>query len=188
MIKKIIFLGVMISFLFSSTALVQGGDQESYQDEKRRQRLERETEEKVIEGKGKLLIDWGGSLEYSYESNKDRDNNWEQYDTESHTSIVDMEPWIKLSIRPEWSEDSEESSEHILYCRFLDEYNWIRPIDTYNGDNNEGPKVDTLYLDLDLDPIWIKGGRQFFELGTGITYANMHDGMKVSLAWKDWPE
>lgn len=186
MIKRILIPGLIFGLLLVPIAIVRGGEQDSLREEQRRQKLEKETEKKVLKGKGKILVDWGTSLEYSYENDKNKDKDWEQYDRRSHVSQAEARPWIKMSIRPEWAENREEYSEHILYCRVFDTYKWERPITLEEGDDNEGPKIDMLYLDLDFEPLWFKVGRQFFELGTGITYANMHDGLKISLAWKDW--
>jgi hypothetical protein len=75
-----------------------------------------------------------------------------------------------------------------VYARFKNFYisRWPNEEQPAAQDDNDGPHVDLLYADFDLRLAELRAGRQYLTLGQGITYANVHDGIKLSAENPNW--
>jgi hypothetical protein len=63
-----------------------------------------------------------------------------------------------------------------------DDYTYSDAIDIAEGWEHDGPHLDYAYLILDFRPWWIETGRRYFNVGQGISYSNVGDGVELTVA------
>ncbi|MBI1992731.1 MAG: alginate export family protein, partial [Candidatus Omnitrophica bacterium] len=76
--------------------------------------------------------------------------------------------------------------EHSLYLRLKDKETWRDPADANGRHDWDGPHVDYLFLTLDVNPVWVQAGRRFYQVGQGIAYSNVHDGVELLVSGAVW--
>lgn len=145
--------------------------------ERKREALQ-DTEERILRGQQQWLLHYGGWVNTVYLDSHNDDNNAAVQDAIDDSVFLDTRLWAKLVYRP------QPEREHALYVRVRNEYLW-RWSFTPDKDNN-GPHLDMAYLTLDANPFWVQVGRQYFSLGRGIAYSDVHDGVALRAVVPDW--
>jgi len=146
---------------------------------------ELEPKEEAILAKAKhFLIDAGGWVDVTYTEFYDDDNSRQEKDIFDADISVDSRAWFQAIVRPKL--DTDYIYEHTLYGRVRDYYvsRWPNEEQPAAQDDNDGPHMDLLYLDLDFQYAKLRTGRQYLSLGQGIAYSNVHDGIQLTGKWK----
>jgi hypothetical protein len=138
----------------------------------------RQTELKALEGQRKFLFDYGGWINLIYINYHNDDNDSSVADLIDESLSLDVRLWAKLIYRPSWEK------EHSIYLRLKNEY--LRRWSYDPAKDNDGPHLDMGYLTLDFKPLWIQTGRQYFSLGQGIAYSDVHDGTQLLGFYPNW--
>ncbi|MFH1782474.1 MAG: alginate export family protein [Candidatus Omnitrophota bacterium] len=148
-------------------------------EEEKRSALE-ETETKVLEKEKRFIFDYGGWINHRFDNYHNDDNDSLTDDAINHTNSFDSRLWLKAILRSPL--DNGIQKEHSLYIRLKDYY-----IHRYPDDNDrDGPHLDYAYLTLDLQPLWFRGGRGYFDLGRGIAFSNVNDGAELFFILPKW--
>ena len=129
-------------------------------------------EEAILAMEKHFLADSGGWVDVYYTDFHDDDNDSETKDTFDADLSVDTRVWVKALWRPTLKGDY--IYEHSVYARFRNFYisRWPDEEQPDALDDNDGPHVDLLHLDMDLRWVKARVGRQYLELGQGIAYSN----------------
>lgn len=144
----------------------------------------RQTEVKILEGERRLLIDYGGWIDWRYDDYSDDDNDSTTQDSLEHTFSTDFRFWLKATLRP--PADALYKNEHSIYIRLKDLHIEREPDLVNSDDDHDGPHIDYAYVVLDLSPLGIEMGRRYFSIGQGISYSNLNDGVEFYISLKDW--
>ena len=136
----------------------------------------------LVEAK-KLLLDFGGWADLLYTEFHNDDNSRREKDIFDANLSVDTNLWFQAKWRPRLGGDYVY--EHSIFVQFSNFYIARWPNDNPAVlDDNDGPHVDLLFGELDLRYAQVRFGRQFLNLGQGIVYSNIHDGVRwLVSAW-----
>jgi len=177
------------SFLFGQST-EERFVQERLVENLRRRKLEkyvrlRPEEEAILAKTKKLLWDAGGWIDVGYTEFRNDDNDRNAKDTFDADLSVDSNVWIEVIYRPNLEADYVR--EHTAYIQFNNFYISRWPDGGEIAiDDNDGPHVDSLYIDLDLGLLTVRIGRQYLSVGQGISYGNVHDGIQLTGYFGDW--
>lgn len=147
-------------------------------EEQKRDELVR-TEQTILGKEKQFLWDFGGWIDTRHDDYKNIDNNRAERDDIDYIQSVDMRAWLKLLWRAPYSSDTDYDIS--FYLRVKDLLEQSRPDDTAGGSDHDGPHVDYAYLMLNYESITAQIGRSYYEIGSGLAYSDVHDG--VSLEW-----
>lgn len=127
----------------------------------------------------KLLLSYGGWVDVSYTDFHDDDNSDTEKDIFDADLSVDTRVWAKAVLRTDLEDDY--LPEFSIYTRFSNFYisRWPNEEQPLVEDDNDGPHTDLLYLNLEFPDSELRIGRQYLALGQGITYSNVHDGLRL---------
>lgn len=156
---------------------------ENIQQRERERYLEAPAKEGAIVAKEKnYLLSFGGFQDLDYIENHNDDNNAEEKDVFDADLLVDSRIWVKGILRHSLGENKVHRFEHTLFTQFRNLYiaRWPNKKQLLEGSDNDGPHVDLLYLDLDLQLATLRTGRQYLNLGQGITLADIYDAVKLT--------
>lgn len=131
-----------------------------------------------------FLLDFGGYADFDYIDYHNDDNNREVRDVYDAEILVDSRIWVKGIVRHQLGEKNPHHFEHVVFAQFRDLYMSSWPKEELllgHRDDNVGPRVDLLYLDLDLQYATFRSGRQYLNLGQGIALADIYDALKLTL-------
>jgi hypothetical protein len=168
-----IIFNIFICFAFLQ--LAEAANQSRRLEEDARSKLE-DTQYRDSAQARRLLLDYGGWMNFRYTDYKDDDNNSSIDDEVNYRFWWDSRFWFKLLLNP--MNDPDSSPQHSLYVRVKNLYSIGKPDQTAGGCDNEGPSLDYAYLNLDFYPAQIKLGRSYFTIGQGIAYADVGDGVE----------
>lgn len=149
--------------------------------------LERELKEKAILVQAKkFLFDFGGWVDVNYTEFHNDDNDRGTKDIFDADLSIDTRLWVEGIFRPRLG--GSYVYEHTIYAQFRNFYisRWPNEEQPAVQDDNNGPHVDLLYLDLDLQYANLRVGRQYLALGQGISYLNVHDGIQLKSKLQEW--
>ncbi|MBN1870976.1 MAG: alginate export family protein [Candidatus Omnitrophica bacterium] len=135
----------------------------------------------TAEGNDILFFDYGGRASFRYDDYKNYDNDTPAVDSVDYISTLDLRLWVKAVLRP--PTDSDYQNEHSVYLRFKDEYAYQQALGVAEGREHDGPHLDYGYIILDFMPLGIEAGRRYFDVGQGISYGNVGDGVEITLAF-----
>lgn len=159
----------------------QDDSQERRREEEIRKALE-ETELKILEGEERLRVDYGGWVSNRYEHLDDDDNDRTARDSLRYSLNSDVRVWMKAVLTPLYSPNT-----YSIYVRMKNDTFWVRrPEDTNKSFDNNGPHLDYAYATLDVLPWTLETGRRYFNVGQGIAYGDVHDGIELSFASHFW--
>jgi hypothetical protein len=130
------------------------------------------------------LADYGAWIDLRYTNYKDDDNDSTADDTLRETFEADNRFWLKLNIKP--PVDASYDNEHVVYVRLKDLYLKRFPEDTTGDYDHDGPHLDYAYTILDLHPYKMEIGRKYFNIGRGIVYSNVNDGLQINYLRPKW--
>jgi len=142
------------------------------------------TELAILKREKRLVVDYGFWTNHLVSDFKDDDNDSNASDATDLTYSLDQRFWLRTTLRP--PADGSYENEHSVYARFKDKLTWRDPADANGRFDQDGPHVDYLFLSLDLRPCWIQVGRRLFNVGQGIAYSDVGDGIEFLLASSTW--
>ncbi len=182
--KLIIIVTILIVIPFlSESAIGQNPEKQRRIFEEKLKALE-ETERKILEGEDRLLVDYGGWINFRYDDYRDDDNDSSAEDSLDYTTSLDTRLWMKATLKP--PQGAAYKNEHSLYVRLKDLHIDSRPEEINGGYDHDGPHLDYLYFTIDLRPSWLEIGRRYFSVGQGIAYGNLHDGIEFRAELEFW--
>lgn len=166
----------ILCFIFLGTCVVSvdAGEQERRVEEANRQDADAARSHTVKTGA--FFLDYGGWINFRYNRFTDEDNDKSSRDLLRTSTQLDARTWLKFTRVM----DPEQGQEHTFYLRFKDRYvtrTGQAPGARYD---NDGPHVDHAYGILDLRPVWIEAGRRYFNVGRGIAYSDINDGIQIN--------
>jgi hypothetical protein len=170
-------------FVFSAQVTAQAKRPERRFEEENRQAL-KPTEAPKPEDRPGLTLDYGGWENFRYITYHDEDNNSSAEDLIKSSWWVDSRLWLKATLKPAMNASYE--NEHYLYLRAKDLMIDNRPKDTAGGWDHDGAHMEYAYVSLDGRPFWLKAGRQYFSVGQGIAYSDVHDGAALIFLSPQW--
>ena len=174
---------IIVMFFLSGRAIGKSVEELRRIEEAKRKALEK-TELKILEAEDRLVIDYGGWINFRYDDYDDDDNDSSTEDSLDYTSSGDVRLWMKATLKPPPSASYE--NEHSLYVRLKDLNINRRPEDTGGGYDHDGPHLDYCYFTIDFRPYWLEIGRRYFSVGQGIAYGNLHDGIELRAELEYW--
>jgi hypothetical protein len=174
--RLVIILLLFFNLLWLGCSFASTPQERRIEEEKRT--TLRQTELKALEGQRKLLFDYGGWINLIYINYHNDDNNSSVADLIDDSLSLDVRLWTKATYRPSLGK------EHSIYLRLKNEY--LRRWSYDPAKDNDGPHLDMGYLTLDFNPLWIQTGRQYFSLGQGIAYSDVHDGIQLLGLYPNW--
>ncbi len=129
----------------------------------------------------KVSVKFGFWFSTTYRDYKNLDNDETLDDLVKYTWLQDARLWMNMTFL----------DKHSAYVRIKDYYLRRGVGDGYTGigDDNKGPELDMGYFRLNFrDNKYLSGdlavGRQYIYLGRGITYSNIHDGVRLNAYFK----
>lgn len=179
----VVSVSLIVFFFLWSRATGQSADEQFRIESEKWKALEK-TELKILEGEGRLVVDYGGWINVRYDDYDDDDNDTSTEDSLDYTSSLDIRLWMKSTLKPPPTAFYE--NEHSFYIRLKDLYIDRQSEDQSGGYDHDGPHLDYAYLTLDFRPFWFEPGRRYFSVGQGIAYGNVGDGAALFLSLPDW--
>lgn len=123
--------------------------------------------------------EWGGWFNVSYYSMDDEDNQKSRDDVLDDLLNLDNRFWFRKVM----------TSGNTFYLRTKvaqRRYGWAKTV-TFEDTETDEFKVDMAYLDFSAGPRHkFRVGRQFFHLGRGLVYSNVHDGISWNGIYGRW--
>ncbi len=169
--------------VFAAESSAESSTEERHIEEEKRKALE-PTEFGLLKGDGRFLFDYGAWIDFRYTNYKDDDNDSGAQDSLRETFEADNRFWMKINIKP--PVEASYDNEHIVYFRLKDLYIKQFPEDETGVYDHDGPHLDYGYAILDMRPYKIEVGRRYFNIGRGIAYSNVGDGVKINYLRPRW--
>jgi hypothetical protein len=142
------------------------------------------TETRSEENDKRWFLDYGAWLNYRTIKYNNDDNDSTAQDILKKRHWIDSRLWMKVTLKPGLSVTYED--EHYLYLRVKDLMLDDRPKETAGGWDHDGPRLEYAYINLDMRPLWLKVGRQYFSAGEGIAYSDVNDGAEFLALFPKW--
>lgn len=123
-----------------------------------------------------MNVDYGGWINARYNHFSSEDNNESASDSLRNYNYIDGRVWMKWVLTPE----ALNGHEHAFYVRVKDRYI------TRSGDapgaryDIDGPHLDYAYTILDFRPVWVEVGRRYFNVGRGLVYSDINNGIQIN--------
>lgn len=127
-----------------------------------------------------LYADWGGWINYRFTDYHDNDNDAQTQDILRKSSDLDARIWLKMSWRP------EDKPEQNIYIRLKDFHTHNVGGPNIDNHDHEGPKADYAYGTFRYESFKAEIGRRYFNIGQGIAYSNVHDGVQLNYHTPGW--
>lgn len=179
--KKILILSLILIPQIASAQAVENRklyEQERLLEEEYRKSLA--ATEVIPEIEEKFKLDYGGWVSSIYRTYKNLDNDSDIKDLVAAIWTADARLWAKLTL----------PYQNDVYVRLRNQYNDKKNISDYGGEapgwDNDGPFLDMGYVTLTSGHYQARAGRQYFNVGRGIAYSNVHDGVSARAFFKDW--
>ena len=130
------------------------------------------------------LLEYGGWFNFRFTEFKNDDNDNSLTDSFDSSFSMDSRAWIKATLKP--APEAEHDRRHSFYLRLKNLY-----IERYGDSSverydNDGPHVDYAFAVLDFTPYRIEVGRRYFNVGRGIAYSNVNDGLQFNYFKPGW--
>ncbi len=183
--RGLLIVGVSIIVFFSLSSRATGESvDEQFRIEIEKWKALEKTELKILEGEDRIVIDYGGWLNFRHDDYDDDDNDSSTVDALDYMFSADFRFWIKTTLKPPPTASYE--NEHSLYIRLKDLHVDSQPEDRVGGYDHDGPHLDYAYVILDFRPLWLEIGRRYFSVGQGIAYGNLNDGVELLVSLQNW--
>jgi hypothetical protein len=163
-----------------STGEALAGQTQRRIEEETRQGL-RSTEAPVYTPSPQPVIDYGGWQNVRYIDFHDDDKDSRAADSVDYMTWLDTRFWLKATLKPALAEEDAPAREYAFYVRLKNWYTQDIPKETAGGSDNDGPHLDYAYVSLQIHPAWLRIGRHYFSVGQGLSYADVDDGVSLSL-------
>jgi hypothetical protein len=128
-------------------------------------------------------LEFGGWVNYRFTDYKDLDNDPSVEESIRRSLRGDVRVWGKLT-RKNISDPG--ASKEYIYIRLKDIYTQLAGVDPGERYDNRGPLVDYAYAGIEHKPWKIEAGRKYFNIGRGIAYSGVHDGVQVNYQQPGW--
>jgi len=151
-------------------------------EEKKREILD-EAPSREIVNLTDYSFEFGGWVNYRFADYNDLDNDASLEDSFQSSLRADTRLWGKITRKG--GPDTDSPKEYI-YIRLKNIYTELSGADTGERYDNEGPLLDYAYVGLDHKPWKIEVGRKYFNIGRGIAYSGVHDGVQVNYQQPGW--
>ncbi len=178
---QIILLLIVLVLRFSSFSFANQIDRR-LQEEKRISLQQAEL--RPIYQAPRLLMEYGGWLNYQFIDYDNYDNDAASLDGLNHVHSADLRFWLKATLMPK--ETSLSETEHSLYLRFKDYYAEKRGANPGEAFDHDGPHLDYAYVTSVMNLFRFEVGRRYFNMGKGIAYSSVHDGMQLNYLKPGW--
>jgi hypothetical protein len=139
------------------------------------------------------LNELGHTAHYSFESGgwlNYRLADYDEYDKDRTTADVltrslrsDVRVWGRITRRASVEKDADKE---YVYIRIKDIYTEKQGSAPGARFDDRGPLVDYAYVGVDHKPWKIEVGRRYFNIGKGIAYSGVHDGIQVNHQQPGW--
>lgn len=177
--KHLRVLFIIFFFMSSVVSVFAETTSDRRVQEQKRQSLEQARSQKVINQKN-FILDYGAWLDYRITHNRDDDNQKSADDFYHDFRDVDFRVWMTGA----WLKDGEKR--HSFYLRVKDLYSENRTEGLRWNSDHEGTKVDYAYWTFRKSPWKVEVGRKYFQIGRGLAYSNVHDGVQVNFGKAPW--
>ncbi len=165
---------VCLFFLLFLTVQSSASEQEKRLEEKAREEVDQAPSHQL---KSPFIhTDYGGWVNFRYNRFYNEDNDESASDSLRTYNYWDTRLWFKLTLMPEIL----NGHEHAVYVRLKDRY--ITRSGNAPGERYDisGPHLDYAYTILDFRPVWVEAGRRYFNIGKGIVYSDINDGVQIN--------
>lgn len=176
-------VGCCATLLIVEQATAQMTAQERRTEERVRMALD-PAELAILKKERRLVIDYGVWINHLFSDFKDDDNDSAAKDATNLTYAMDQRAWVRATLRP--PADGNSENEHSVYLRLKNKDTWRDPADANGRFDWNGPHVDYAFLTLDLRPFLLQAGRRFYQVGEGIAYSNVNDGVELLVSGATW--
>ena len=129
----------------------------------------------------RLYIDWGGWINYRFSDYEDSDNDSASKDTLENSSDIDTRLWGQLAWIPDGWEDQQT-----IYVRLKNAFNYNTGGPGIEKHDHDGPHLDYGYGSFKYKSLKAEVGRRYFNIGRGIAYSNVHDGVQLNYGIPGW--
>ncbi len=178
-----LFFGMGAILFLSNVSFAQESRQKRRVEEEKRNILDQLPAQTLHETQ-KILYEYGAWFNYRFTNFNNDDNDRSRDDALDEKSSWDNRLWFKAAFRPRGAENP--SREHLLYVRLknvYDERSGVRPGARFDYN---GPHLDYGYLVFNFSPVWVELGRRYFNLGKGIAYSDVNDGIQINFKKPRW--
>ncbi|MFC1510418.1 alginate export family protein [Candidatus Omnitrophota bacterium] len=181
--RKFIVVLILMPLFFIGASIVFANQNERRLQEDKRVLLDAASSKTIYETP-RVLMEYGGWLNYQFIDYNDYDNEASVADGLNYVHSADLRFWLKATLMP--SVDADHDREHMLYLRFKDVYVERRGTDPGEAFDQDGPHLDSAYLRSQVDPFRLEVGRRYFNMGKGIAYSNVNDGVQLNFLQPGW--
>lgn len=180
---------LFIALISTALSLIAGSAAAQTAEKRLRIEIEKikaleQTELKILEGEDRLVIDYGGWINFRYDDYKNDDNDSSAEDSLDYIYSADFRLWMKATLKP--PPGAAYKNEHSLYIRLKDLHTNSYPKDINDGYDHDGPHLDYGYFLFNFNPYLLEVGRRYYSVGQGIAYGNLHDGLEFRSELEYW--
>ncbi|NTV29245.1 MAG: alginate export family protein [Candidatus Omnitrophica bacterium] len=178
-----ILMAVVLTGTLPLLALADASESSRRVEEKKREILD-EAPSRLLRTVDSFSLETGGWINYRYSDYKNSDNDKSEEDALRNSSWGDLRLWGRLVYQT--PEMAQEKRRHFLYLRFKDVYIRNRGDDPGEKYDNRGPSVNYAYGSFDWDAWKLEAGRRYFNIGRGIAFSGVFDGVQVNYQQPGW--
>lgn len=178
MIKTKVLTSLLLAAIILPASFAFSNETERRVEEQQRQQLERAPSVRLKDTASLLMMEHGGWINYRYNYYGNIDNDRSVKDSLGSAQLWDVRYWMKFMLKP--NQEATVDQAHMFYLRLKDRY--IQRKGTAPGAKYDmvGPHLDQAYAIVNLQPVWIEAGRRYFNIGRGIIYSNVNDGVQFN--------
>lgn len=180
---RIFLFLIVLAWPFSAWALGASSDDSRRVEENKREILD-EAPSRIINDNKTFSFESGGWVNYRFSRYENTDNNKAVPDDIDDVHWGDLRVWGKLVYQtPQMKQEDRKDS---FYLRLKDTYRQRSGEDPQERYDNAGPLVDYAYGSFDTGPWKIEAGRRYFNLGRGIVFSGVFDGVQINYQRPGW--
>lgn len=183
-----VFLGLLTTFwslpVRGQEVVDDAASQTLREEEENKRLMLEEAPSRVVTAKDLMSLETGGWYYVRYSDYNNSDNNDAAEDALDSRIWNDVRVWGRLSFQT--PEMKNSGRKHRAYLRLKNVYiekSGSNPVERYD---NRGPSIDQGYLAFDWDPVKLEAGRRYFNVGRGIAYSGVHDGVQLNFQRPGW--
>lgn len=180
---RTVVLSAVLMMVASAAAFAETEQSSRRVEETKRQLLD-EAPSRTVAHVDRFSFETGGWINYRFSDYKNSDNDKSSEDDLSRTSWGDLRCWGRFIYRTE--EMAKEKQQHSFYIRLKDVYTARSGVAPGERFDNRGPLLDQAYGTIDLRPWKVEAGRRYFNIGRGISYSGVHDGIQINYLKPGW--
>jgi hypothetical protein len=128
-------------------------------------------------------LEFGGWVNYRFTDYKNLDNDPSIEESIRRSLRADARVWGKFTRKDPSNTNSSEQYIYIRLKNLYTQHSGAAPGERYD---NRGPLLDYGYWGFDHKPWKVEVGRRYFNIGRGIAYSGVHDGVQVNYQRPGW--